>query len=145
MLQYLGSGGHDDHLMRRFSSQKGFYDSQWVLTGCYFKHCDSVFVSFLFFFLLVFPFLSASLLKNTAFLVFALFDSLFSFNLGCKSQRQVQWPLGAFQHKLKLFDIQNCAIRNNMTFSKLSAIWELSFILRYDKCSISIKGGVSLV
>lgn len=100
---------------------------------------------FCFFFLLVFPFLSASLLKNTAFLVFALFDSLFSFNLGCKSQRQVQWPLGAFQHKLKLFDIQNCAIRNNMTFSKLSAIWELSFILRYDKCSISIKGGVSLV
>ena len=34
---YLGSGGHGDCLARVFGGHKGFYNSQWPLTGHYFK------------------------------------------------------------------------------------------------------------
>ena len=40
----VGGGGHGDHSKRLFSAHRGFYDGQWPLTGCYFKHCSGVFV-----------------------------------------------------------------------------------------------------
>ena len=38
MLLCLGNGSNSDHLTRLFSSHIGFYDGQWLLTDCYFKH-----------------------------------------------------------------------------------------------------------
>ena len=37
MLLHLGIGGHGEHSTKFFGGQKPWYNSQWLLTGCYFR------------------------------------------------------------------------------------------------------------
>ena len=40
LLLNLGIGGYCDCWTMLFGSRKSCYDSQWLLTGHYFKHCN---------------------------------------------------------------------------------------------------------